>query len=87
MLHRRDRSRRAWMTCERCKPDSCVHVERAEDRIPDRLRVFLPFLLIDLIVSASSWRWACSWCPDDDLAAPEDLMFVLIDGWNLVVGA
>lgn len=50
--------------------------------------VFLPFLLIDLIVASTLMSLGMMMMPPTTIALPlKILMFVLIDGWNLVVGA
>jgi len=50
--------------------------------------VFLPFLLIDLIVSSILMSMGMMMVPPMMISLPlKILMFVLIDGWNLVVGA
>jgi len=48
--------------------------------------IFLPFLLIDLIVSSALMSLGMMMVPPASIALPmKILMFVLIDGWNLVV--
>lgn len=50
--------------------------------------VFLPFLLIDLVVSSILMSLGMMMVPPATIALPVKLlMFVLIDGWNLVVKA
>jgi len=50
--------------------------------------IFLPFLLIDLIVSSILMSLGMMMVPPATIALPmKILMFVLIDGWNLVVKA
>jgi flagellar biosynthesis protein FliP len=50
--------------------------------------IFLPFLLIDLIVSSILMAMGMLMVPPLMISLPlKVLMFVLIDGWNLVVGA
>jgi flagellar biosynthesis protein FliP len=50
--------------------------------------IFLPFLLIDLIVSSILMSMGMMMVPPMMISLPlKILMFVLIDGWNLVVGA
>ena len=50
--------------------------------------IFLPFLLIDLIVSSSLMALGMMMVPPTSISLPiKILMFVLIDGWNLVVRA
>lgn len=50
--------------------------------------VFLPFLLIDLIVSSVLMALGMMMMPPVTVALPiKILMFVLIDGWGLVVGS
>ena len=66
--------------------DSGVHAERVEVRLPDRFVVFLPFLLIDLLVSSVLMAMGMFMVPPVVISLPiKILMFVLIDGWNLVV--
>jgi flagellar biosynthetic protein FliP len=48
--------------------------------------VFLPFLLIDLIVSSALMSLGMMMVPPASISLPlKILMFVLIDGWNVVV--
>jgi flagellar biosynthetic protein FliP len=48
--------------------------------------IFLPFLLVDLIVSSSLMSLGMMMVPPASISLPlKILMFVLIDGWNLVV--
>jgi flagellar biosynthetic protein FliP len=48
--------------------------------------VFLPFLLIDLIVSSALMSLGMMMVPPASISLPlKILMFVLIDGWNIVV--
>jgi flagellar biosynthetic protein FliP len=48
--------------------------------------VFLPFLLIDLIVSSSLMALGMMMVPPASISLPlKILMFVLMDGWNIVV--
>lgn len=50
--------------------------------------IFLPFLLIDLIVSSILMAMGMLMVPPMMISLPlKVLLFVLIDGWNLVVGA
>ena len=50
--------------------------------------LFLPFLVIDLIVAAVTLSVGMVQLPPVMLSAPfKILLFVLIDGWNLVVGS
>jgi flagellar biosynthetic protein FliP len=50
--------------------------------------IFLPFLLIDLIVSSVLMAMGMMMVPPVMISLPlKVLMFVLIDGWNLVVRA
>lgn len=50
--------------------------------------IFLPFLLVDLIVSSALMSLGMMMVPPASISMPlKILMFVLIDGWNLVVRA
>jgi flagellar biosynthetic protein FliP len=50
--------------------------------------IFLPFLLVDLIVSSALMALGMMMVPPASISLPlKILMFVLIDGWNLVVHA
>lgn len=50
--------------------------------------IFIPFLLIDLVVSSALMSLGMMMVPPASIALPlKILMFVLIDGWNLVVRA
>jgi flagellar biosynthetic protein FliP len=48
--------------------------------------IFLPFLLVDLIVSSALMALGMMMVPPASISLPlKILMFVLIDGWDLVV--
>lgn len=50
--------------------------------------IFLPFLLVDLIVSSALMALGMMMVPPASISLPlKILMFVLMDGWNLVVRA
>lgn len=50
--------------------------------------IFLPFVLVDLIVSSALMALGMMMVPPASISLPlKILMFVLIDGWNLVVRA
>lgn len=50
--------------------------------------VFLPFLLVDLVVSSALMSLGMMMVPPASISLPlKILLFVLIDGWNLVVRA
>ena len=50
--------------------------------------IFLPFLLIDLIVASTLLALGMMMVPPTSISLPiKILMFVLIDGWNIVVRA
>ncbi len=50
--------------------------------------IFLPFLLVDLVVSSALMSLGMMMVPPASISLPlKILMFVLIDGWNLVVRA
>jgi flagellar biosynthetic protein FliP len=50
--------------------------------------LFLPFLIIDLVVASVTLSIGMVQLPPVMLSAPfKVLLFVLIDGWNLVVGS
>lgn len=50
--------------------------------------IFLPFLLVDLIVSTALMALGMMMVPPSSISLPlKILMFVLIDGWNLIVRA
>jgi flagellar biosynthesis protein FliP len=52
------------------------------------LIVFLPFLLIDLIVSSVLMALGMMMMPPTTVALPlKILMFILVDGWSLVLKA
>jgi flagellar biosynthetic protein FliP len=62
--------------------------ERAEERVPDRLLVFLPFLIIDMIVASVLMSLGMMMLSPVLIALPFKLMlFVLADGWNLLLGS
>jgi flagellar biosynthetic protein FliP len=50
--------------------------------------IFLPFLLVDLIVSGALMSLGMMMVPPASISLPlKVLLFVLIDGWNLIVRA
>ena len=50
--------------------------------------LFLPFLIIDLVVSSVTLSVGMVQLPPVMISAPfKILLFVLVDGWNLVVGS
>ena len=50
--------------------------------------LFLPFLIIDLVVASVTLSIGMVQLPPIMLSAPfKILLFVLVDGWNLVIGS
>jgi flagellar biosynthetic protein FliP len=50
--------------------------------------LFLPFLVIDLVVASVTLSIGMIQLPPVMISAPfKILLFVLVDGWNLVVGS
>ena len=50
--------------------------------------LFLPFLVIDLVVASVTLSVGMVQLPPAMISAPfKILLFVLVDGWNLVVGS
>jgi flagellar biosynthetic protein FliP len=50
--------------------------------------LFLPFLIIDLVVASVTLSVGMVQLPPAMVSAPfKILLFVLVDGWNLVVGS
>jgi flagellar biosynthesis protein FliP len=50
--------------------------------------LYLPFLIIDLVVASITLSIGMVQLPPVMLSAPlKVLLFVLVDGWNLVVGS
>lgn len=50
--------------------------------------IFLPFMVIDLVVASVTVSMGMMQLPPATLSAPfKILLFVLVDGWNLVVGS
>jgi flagellar biosynthetic protein FliP len=50
--------------------------------------LFLPFLVIDLVVASITLSIGMMQLPPVMISAPfKILLFVLVDGWNLVVGS
>jgi len=59
-----------------------------EDRLSDRSRALLPFLVIDLVIASVTLSIGMVQLPPVMISAPfKILLFVLVDGWNLVVGS
>jgi flagellar biosynthetic protein FliP len=52
------------------------------------LLIFLPFLIIDLVVSATLMSMGMIMLPPTFISLPfKILLFVLVDGWDLVIKA
>jgi flagellar biosynthetic protein FliP len=50
-------------------------------------QIFLPFLVLDLVVSTVTVSMGLSMLPPTMVSLPLKLiLFVMVDGWNLVVG-
>ena len=50
--------------------------------------LFLPFLIIDLVVASVTLSVGMVQLPPVMVSAPfKVLLFVLVDGWNLIVGS
>ncbi len=50
--------------------------------------IFLPFLIIDLVVSATLMSMGMMMLPPVFISLPfKILLFILVDGWNLVTGS
>jgi flagellar biosynthesis protein FliP len=50
--------------------------------------LFLPFLIIDLVVASITISVGMMQLPPVMISAPfKILLFVLVDGWNLVIGS
>jgi flagellar biosynthetic protein FliP len=50
--------------------------------------IFLPFLIIDLIVSSTLMSMGMIMLPPTFVSLPfKILLFVLVDGWNLVINS
>jgi flagellar biosynthetic protein FliP len=50
--------------------------------------IFVPFLVIDLVVSASLMSMGMMMLPPTTVALPfKLLLFILVDGWGLVITA
>ena len=75
----------------RPRPDgaySCLHSQRVESRVSDRRDHLLPFLVIDFVVASVTLSVGMVQLPPAMISAPfKILLFVLIDGWNLIVGS
>ena len=51
-------------------------------------KIYLPFLIIDLVVASVTLSIGMMQLPPVMVSAPfKVLLFVLVDGWNLVVGS
>ena len=54
----------------------------------EALHVFLPFLVIDIVVASVTLSIGMVQLPPVMLSAPfKILLFVLVDGWNLLIGS
>jgi flagellar biosynthetic protein FliP len=50
-------------------------------------QVYLPFLILDLVVSSVTMSMGMMMVPPMMISLPlKLLLFVLVDGWNLIVG-
>jgi flagellar biosynthetic protein FliP len=62
--------------------------QRAENRIPDWLYYFIPFLIIDLVIASVLMALGMMMVPPATIALPFKIMlFVLVDGWQLLVSS
>ena len=68
-------------------PVAGLHAQRAEDRFPDRFQIYLPFLILDMVVASVMVSMGMLMLPPVLISLPfKLLLFVLVDGWRLVVG-
>ena len=66
---------------------SGVHAQRAEDVLSDRVQIYLPFLILDMIIASVLVSMGMLMLPPVLISLPFKLMlFVLVDGWHLIVG-
>ena len=50
--------------------------------------LFIPFLIIDMVVSSTLMSMGMVMLPPSMIALPfKIMMFVLVDGWNLLIGS
>ena len=64
-----------------------LHAQRAENRLPDRFQIYLPFLILDMVVASVMVSMGMLMLPPVLISLPfKLLLFVLVDGWRLVVG-
>ena len=65
-----------------------LHPFGAEGGIPNRNHPFFPFLVIDLVVASVTTSVGMMQLPPVVISTPlKILLFVMVDGWNLVVGS
>ena len=58
-----------------------------KNRLPDRLYGVIPFLIIDLVVASVLMALGMMMVPPATISLPFKLMlFVLVDGWQLLLG-
>jgi flagellar biosynthetic protein FliP len=68
--------------------DAGLRHQRTEDRIPDRLHHLHPFLIIDMVVASVLMSMGMMMMSPVMVALPFKLMlFVLVDGWHLLLGS
>jgi flagellar biosynthetic protein FliP len=67
---------------------ACLRHQRAQERLPDRLHDLHPFLIIDMVVASVLMSLGMMMLSPVLVALPFKLMlFVLADGWNLLLGS
>ncbi len=49
--------------------------------------IFIPFLIIDLVVASVLMSLGMMMVPPATLAAVQAMLFVLVDGWHLLIGS
>ena len=63
-------------------------ISRIENRVRDRLRNYVPFIVIDMVVASVLLSMGMMMIPPVIISLPfKILIFLLVDGWNLTVNA
>ena len=70
------------------RPGAVVRDPRAEDGVQIGFMLYLPFLVLDMVVASVLMAMGMMMLPPVVISLPfKLLLFVLVDGWELVVGS
>ena len=62
--------------------------QRHEDPQKEFVHIYIPFIVIDMVVASTLMSMGMMMLPPTTISMPfKILLFVLADGWNLVIGS